>query len=56
MACLSVCVCVRARAVEIKLGTLRAAHFFDVRVWTHVRFDLQDGDFHGKKEVIQYGL
>ena len=47
-----VCVC----AVEIKPGTLHAACFFDVRVKTRIWFDLQDGDFHSKKGVIQYGL
>ena len=36
---------VRACAVEIKPGMLRAACFVDVRVWTRIRFALQDGDF-----------
>ena len=49
-------VCVRACAVEIKPRMLRAACFVDVRVWTHIRFALQDGDFHSKKEVIINGL
>ena len=45
MAYVHVRVCVRACAVEIKTGMLRAACFYDVRVWTRVRFALQDGDF-----------
>ena len=48
--------CVRACAVEIKLGELHDACFDDVRVWTHIRFALQDGDFNSKTGVIQYGL
>ena len=47
---------VRACALEIKPGMLRAACFIDVRVWTRIRFDIQDGNFHGKEGVIQYGL
>ena len=54
--CERVRVGVRACAVEIKPGTLRAACFFDVSVLTRSRFDLQDGDFLSRKEVIQYGL
>ena len=47
--CERVRVCVSAWAKEIKPATLRAACFFDVRVKTHIRFYLQDGDFHSKK-------
>ena len=36
---------VRACVVEIKPGMLRAVCFDDVRVWTRIRFELQDGDF-----------
>ena len=54
--CARVCACVRAFAVEIKPGMLCDACFIDVRVWTRIRFALQDGDFHSKKGVIQYGL
>ena len=51
-------VCERLRdcAIEIKPGTLRAACFIDVRVETRIGFDLQDGNFHSSKGVIQYGL
>ena len=45
MASVRVRACVRACAVEIKPGMLRAACFDDVRVWTRIRFALQDGDF-----------
>ena len=51
-------VCVHACAVEIKLGMLRAVCFIDVhgvRVWTSIRFTLQDGDFRSKKQD-QYGV
>ena len=47
---------VRACAVKIKPGMLRDACFIDVRNWTCIRFALQDGVFHSKKNVIQYGL
>ena len=47
-----VCAHVRACAVEIAHGMLRAACFDDVRDWTRIRFALQDG----AKRVIQYGL
>ena len=43
---------VRACAVEIKPGMLRAACFIDVRVWTRIRFAQQDGDFHSKKGLF----
>ena len=50
MASASACVCVRrACAVEIKPGILCAVCFIDVRVWTRIRFAIQDGDFHSKK-------
>ena len=52
----SVRVCVRACAIEIKPGMLRAAWLDDVRVWTCIRFALQDGDFSKQKGVIHYGL
>ena len=53
---LRACACVRACAVEIKPGMLRAACFNDVRVWSRIRFALQDGDFSLQSRVIQYGL
>ena len=52
----SVHACVRACAVEIKPGMLRAACFNDVRVWSRIWFALQDGDFSLQSRVIQYGL
>ena len=45
-------VCARVCTIEIKPGMLRDTCFIDVRVWTRIRFDLQDGDFHSKKGVI----
>ena len=54
--CAHVRMCVRACAVEIKLGMLRAVCLIDVGIWTRIRFALQDGDFHSKKGVVQYGL
>ena len=47
MASVRVCVrvCVRACATEIKPRMLRAVCFDDVRIWTRIRFALQDGDF-----------
>ena len=56
MTSVSVCVCVRACAVEIKPEVLRAAYFIDVRISTRIWFALQDGDFHSKKSIIQYSL
>ena len=52
----SVCMCVRACAVEIKPGMLRDACFIDVCVWTQIRFALQDGGFQSSNGVIPYGL
>ena len=54
--CVRVHGCVRTCAVEIKPGMLRVACLIDVHVWTRIRFALQDGDFHSKNRVIQYGL
>ena len=54
--CAGVRGCVHACAVEIKLGMLRAACFIDVRAWTRIWFALQEGGFHSKKGVIQFGL
>ena len=48
--------CMHAWTVESKPGMLRDACFIDVPVWTRIQFALQDGDFHSKKGVIQYGL
>ena len=42
MASVRVCACVRACAVEIKPGMLRAACFDDIRIWT----------FHSKKGLF----
>ena len=33
-------VCVRACAIEIKLGMLHTAYLDDVRVWTRIQFAL----------------
>ena len=44
-------VCVRGGVL-----TGNAAYIADIRVWTRIRLDLQDGDFQSKKGVIQYGL
>ena len=35
----------RACGVQIKPGMLHAACFIDVRVWTRIRFAVQNGDF-----------
>ena len=40
-----VCERLRVCAVEIKPGMLHAVCFDDVRVWTRIRFAIQDGDF-----------
>ena len=52
MASVRVCACVRACAIEIKPGMLRAACFDDVRVWMRIRFALQDVNFHRKKGLF----
>ena len=46
-------VCARVRGGVL---TGNAAYIADIRVWTRIRLDLQDGDFQSKKGVIQYGL